>query len=35
MDVYVAALIVTGSSVLCGMLLVHETAPVRTSDKWR
>jgi hypothetical protein len=25
MDVYVAALIVTGSSVLCGMFLVNET----------
>lgn len=24
MDVYVAALIVTGSSVLCGMFLVNE-----------
>lgn len=33
MDVYVAALIVTGSSVLCGMLLVHETAPIHSSDK--
>lgn len=25
MDVYVAALIVTGSSVLCGMYLVNES----------
>lgn len=25
MDVYVAALIVTGSSVLCGMFLVNES----------